>query len=245
MKKEIRAFNIKIHPFTKKEFIEIIELNINEGRQIVQNGVNASSINDLTNNNQLLETYNKSNLINIDGMSMVWALRFLGHSIPERVACPDLALEILKLAERQNYSVFLLGAKDDILELSVNRLKIIFPKLNILGCRNGYFHSNEEHIVIDNINILKPDILFLGMPSPKKELFIEKYKNELNIKYSLGVGGFFDILSGRTRRAPIWLQNIGMEWFFRFLQEPRRMWPRYIIGNFKFIRLVFKEKRKT
>lgn len=243
--KEIKIFNIKIHPFSKKEFLEMIELNINQGKQITQNGINAASINELTNNADLVEAYNNSDLLNIDGMSMVWALRFLGYSAPERVACPDLANDILEMAERENYSIFFLGANKSSLSFAIKNLEKKFPNLHIAGFHDGYFKKEEEIGIVKMINKVKPDILFLGMPSPQKELFIEKYKRQLKIKYSFGVGGYFDILSGKTKRAPLWVQNRGMEWFWRFAQEPRRLWHRYMIGNIKFIKLVLQEKKKN
>ena len=240
--KEIKIFNIKTHVLYKKEFLDIIASNLKEGKQIVQNGVNAASIIGLTNNKELIQAYNNSDLINIDGMSMVWALRFLGYSVPERVACPDLANDILKLAEIENYSIFLFGAKEASLSQSIKNLKNRFPKLNIAGHRNGYYQASQELAIVGMINNSNPDILLLGMPSPQKELFVEKYKDQLQVKYFFGVGGFFDILSGKIRRAPLWMQKSGLEWVYRFIQEPRRMRSRYIIGNIKFIILVLKEK---
>lgn len=240
--KEIKIFNTKVHPFTKKEFLNIIESNLKEGNQIIQNGINAASINELAKNNDLVRAYNNSDLMNIDGMSMVWALRYLGYSVPERVACPDLANDILALAEIKNYSIFLFGAKEDSLSRSIKNLKISFPKLNIAGHRNGYYKVSEETEIVQMINNSNPDILLIGMPSPRKELFVEKYKDQLKVKYFFGVGGFFDILSGKLKRAPLWMQKGGLEWLYRFIQEPRRMWSRYLIGNVKFIRLVLKEK---
>jgi N-acetylglucosaminyldiphosphoundecaprenol N-acetyl-beta-D-mannosaminyltransferase len=242
--KEIEIFRIRVHPLFKSEFLQIIDSNLRNGYQLIQSGVNAASINEVIKNDELVQSYNNSDLVNIDGISMVWALRFLGYYVPERVACPDLANDILALAEKQNYSIFLLGAKDNVVNLCVQKLKSIYPNLRIAGFRNGYFSKEEEGTVLEMINNASPDILFLGMPSPRKELFVEKYKNQLSAKYTLGVGGYFDILSGLTRRAPKWIQNIGMEWFFRFLQEPKRMWHRYLIGNLKFIWLVIKEKVK-
>ncbi|MEO9146709.1 MAG: WecB/TagA/CpsF family glycosyltransferase [Ginsengibacter sp.] len=244
MKKEIGVFNIQVHPFSRKEFLDIIELNLKQGNQIIQNGVNAASINQLVKNKKLVNTYNNSDLVNIDGMSMVWALRFLGYSVPERVACPDLAEDILVLAEKKNYSIFLFGAEEKSLLLSIRNLGINFPKLLISGYRNGYYHIEDEGSIVEMINNAMPDILFLGMPSPRKELFVEKYKDQLKVKYFFGVGGFFDILAGKTKRAPLWMQNAGLEWLYRFAQEPKRMWHRYLIGNMKFLLLVIKEKYK-
>lgn len=239
---EIRVFNIKVHPLLKTEFLSEVESDIKKGRQIVQNGINASTINLLNNNNELISIFNNSDLVNIDGMSVVWALRFIGYKVPERVACPDLAIDILKMAENHNYSVFLFGAQEESLNSCIKRIIEIFPHLKIAGHRNGYFKKEDELEIVNLINKTNPDILFLGMPSPEKEYFADKYKGILTAKYIFGVGGLFDIFSGLAKRAPVWMQKVGLEWFYRFIQEPRRLWKRYLIGNIKFIRLVIKEK---
>lgn len=242
---EIHAFKIKIHPLRSLDFLRIIDDAIKNNRQIVQSGINAASILELKNNLDLAEAYNNSDLINIDGMSVVWALRFLGYKVPERVACPDLALKVIDMAERNNYSIFLFGAKEANLKAAVQNLKISYSNLNIAGYINGYFQQKDELAIVQYINNSNSDILFLGMPSPQKEFFVEKYKYQLKTKYILGTGGFFDILAGSLKRAPVWMQKIGMEWFFRFIQEPRRMWYRYFNGNIKFIWLVLCEKLKN
>jgi len=239
---KINFFDIRIHTFSKSEFLDIIESNLKNGNQIIQNGLNASSVNELVRNEELKQAYKNSDLINIDGMSLVWALRFMGYKVPERVACPDLADDILTMAEKNNFSIFLFGTKETNLLLCKKNLKENFPNLIIAGYRNGYYKEDEELAIIDMINRANPDILFLGLPSPCKELFAEKYRHKLTAKYIFGVGGLFDILSGLTKRAPLWIQNIGMEWFYRFAQEPLRLWKRYLIGNFKFLWLVNKEK---
>jgi N-acetylglucosaminyldiphosphoundecaprenol N-acetyl-beta-D-mannosaminyltransferase len=240
--REIKIFGIKIHPLPKKEFLSIIELNLEDGSQVVQSGVNASSIVEIADNESLRSAINNSDLVNIDGMSLVWALRFLGYKVPERVACPDLAADILSMAEKRSYSVFLLGAKEESLLLARQKLHERYPDLKIAGHRNGYFGADEELYIADMIREANPDILFLGMSSPRKEVFVEKYRNMLTAKYVLGVGGFFDILSGLTKRAPLWMQRSGLEWFYRFAQEPQRMWRRYLIGNTKFIMMAIREK---
>ena len=242
--RELEVFNIKVNPLYRAEFLSIVESNLKNGHKIVQNGVNAATINGIVKNEKFRNALNNSDLINIDGMSVVWALSFLGYDIPERVACPDLAIDILRMAERQNYTVFFLGAQETCLCLCQKRLLNIFPRLIIAGSRNGYYHEEEEEEIIEMINRANPDIIFLGMPSPKKELFAEKYRHILTAKYLFGVGGLFEILSGLKKRAPQWMQNIGMEWFYRFLQEPGRMWRRYLVGNSHFIWLVFKERIK-
>jgi len=240
--KEIRAFNIKIHPLTRSEFLSVIHEGIKSGKQVIQIGVNSASVNELSRNSELREAINMADLVNIDGISVVWALRLLGHKIPERVATPDLADDLLEMAEREGYSVFLLGAKETTILSCRNKLLEIYPGLTVTGFRNGYFQPSEEPEIVEYINASKPDILLIGMPSPQKEMFFFRYGHLLTPKYILGVGGYFDIMAGLVRRAPEWIQNVGMEWFYRFSQEPKRLWRRYLLGNIIFFQGTLKEK---
>jgi len=239
---KVTVFGISINTIGKEGYLRLIEESITGGKRLVQNGVNASLIVKSVKDISFREAINKSDLVNIDGMAVVWALRLLGHRVDERVPCPDLAEDLIRIAEKKKYSIFLLGSSDKSLELCVRTLLSRYPSLNISGYKNGYFNSEEESSVIEMINKANPDILLLGMPSPRKELFIEKYREVINARYSLGVGGYFDIVSGLIRRAPKRLQKMGLEWFYRLIQEPRRMWRRYLIGNLEFISLVLKEK---
>lgn len=242
---EICRFGIRIHPFTKNDFLNIIESCLKTGSKITQNGVNASTIIDLKADSELREAINHSDLVNIDGMSVLLALRLLGFKAPERVTSPDLAENVLAIANSNNYTVFLLGASHTSLLLCKQKIQERYKNIKIAGYHDGYFGTDQETEIVQLINEVEPDILLLGMPSPKKELFVEKNREKLEVKYFLGVGGFFDILAGLKKRAPAWIQRIGMEWGYRLLQEPRRMWRRYLIGNPKFIWLVVKEKFKV
>ncbi|MHC1733019.1 MAG: WecB/TagA/CpsF family glycosyltransferase [Bacteroidales bacterium] len=240
--KQIDIFDIKINPLSRTDFLTIVESAIKEGKQIAQFGVNSATINDINRSEEFRTTINKADLVHIDGMSVVWALRSFGYSVPERVATPDLADGVLEMADREKMSLFLFGAKETILTLCKQRIEENYPNIRIVGIRNGYYKADEENDIFKMINDLKPDILFLGMSSPKKELFFESYRNNLNARYILGVGGYFDIVSGLIKRAPRWMQNTGLEWFFRLMQEPRRLWKRYLIGIHQFFWLVTKEK---
>ncbi|HOU03663.1 MAG TPA: WecB/TagA/CpsF family glycosyltransferase [Bacteroidales bacterium] len=239
---EVVIFNIRINPLRRSEFLSIIEKSIKSGRQLAQFGVNSATINDIVRSDEFRLTINNADLVHIDGMSVVWALRSFGYSVPERVATPDLAEDILAMADRERMSVFLFGAQEDILSLCRKNIEDKYPNIVIAGSRNGYYRPEEEKNIFELINKAKPDILFLGMSSPKKELFFESYRHKLEAKYILGVGGYFDIISGQIRRAPRWMQDTGLEWLFRLMQEPRRLWKRYLIGIFQFFWLVMKEK---
>lgn len=243
--KEIVAFNIHLHPLRRSDFKQIIEKHLKTSTKIIiQHGINAASIIEILQNVPLINVYNSSDLINIDGYSMVWGLRFLGFKVPERVACPDLANDLLAMAEENEFSLFLLGATETNLQLAIIELLKKYPRLKIVGYRNGYFSKTEEIEIVSMINQVKPDIILMGMPSPQKELFAHNHKSQLCSKYIFGVGGYFDIISGKFKRAPVWIQKMGMEWFYRFAQEPKRMWRRYLIGNFKFVIWIFIERFK-
>lgn len=240
----VNIFNIRINPLRREEFLVIIETGIKAGRQIAQFGVNSATINDINRNEEFRHTINNADLVHIDGMSVVWALRSFGYTVPERVATPDLADDVLALANREGMSIFLFGARESILALCMQNIMTKYPNIVIAGSRNGYYQPEEEQEIFDLINKANPDILLLGMSSPKKELFFESYRHKLVARYILGVGGYFDIMSGLIRRAPHWMQDTGLEWLFRLMQEPRRLWKRYLIGIFQFFWLVTKEKFK-
>lgn len=241
--KQIEAFNIKFHPLTRTEFVSVIRENIEKGTRLVQFGVNSATVVDLGHDDIYRSVLKDIDLVNIDGMSVVWALRLFGYKITERVATPDLAHDILEMAALNGKSVYLFGAREDVISSCVINLHHQYPNLRIAGSRNGYFLPEEEQNIVEQINLVHPDILLLGMSSPHKEFFVNKNKDKLKVKYILGVGGYFDILSGCTSRAPMWMQVTGLEWLFRLMQEPKRMWKRYLIGNFVFLWIVLKELR--
>ncbi|HSN25128.1 MAG TPA: WecB/TagA/CpsF family glycosyltransferase, partial [Kofleriaceae bacterium] len=165
--------------------------------------------------------------------------RLLGHALPARVAGTDLMIALLGHAAARGYSVYLLGATDDIVRACVAKAQREHPALRIAGYRNGYFDDEDE--VVAAIRAAKPDIVFLGFGTPAKEYFMHRRHRELAVPFVMGVGGSFDVYAGHVRRAPQLLQKLGLEWAFRLAQEPRRMWKRYLVGNSRFLMLVGKE----
>jgi N-acetylglucosaminyldiphosphoundecaprenol N-acetyl-beta-D-mannosaminyltransferase len=242
---DIQRWGIKMHPLTISEFVQIIEKNIiSKKEQIQQTSVNAYTIVSLQNDNALRAAINKSSLVNIDGMSVVWALKVLGHKNITKASCPDIFNRLIELSSEKGYKPFFLGTTPEIIESAMINLKSKYPTLQIAGYHHGYFKDEESEKIAELIRASKADMLFLGISSPKKELFSDKYSEYMQIPYTFGVGGVFDILANVTKRAPVWMQNSGLEWLYRFIQEPRRMWRRYMIGNVKFIWIVLKEKFK-
>ena len=119
-----------------------------------------------------------------------------------------------------------------------------YPNLQIVGVRNGYFNPEDEEKMVEEMSASGADMMFVAFSSPKKEFWVNKYLKELRIPFVMGVGGSFDVVAGVTDRAPKWMQDHGMEWFYRFIQEPGRMWNRYIVGNWKFVLYTYKVKKQ-
>lgn len=180
----------------------------------------------------------ESDIINIDGMGVVLACRMLGFGNVQRVAGIDIMEELLKLCAEKGYRPYILGAKQDILERAVANIKARYPGIRIAGYRNGYFKREDEPGIVEAIRTSGADCLFVAISSPTKERFTRQYRGALGVSFIMGVGGSIDVMSGMTRRAPLWMQNYGLEWLYRVLQEPRRLWKRYMTTNLKFLFLV-------
>lgn len=227
-----------------EQTVDIIDHAITERRTIHHVVINAAKLVNAQKDQELKRSITDCDIINADGQAIVWASRFLNVPLPERVAGIDLMDELVKLSSRKKYKVFLLGAKEDIVQKVSKIYKERYGDDIIAGYRNGYFKKEEELQVAQQISDSKADILFVAMSSPKKEIFLNTYKKEINIPFIMGVGGSFDVVAGFVKRAPMWMQKTGMEWFFRVIQEPKRMWKRYLVGNSEFIYLILKEKFK-
>jgi N-acetylglucosaminyldiphosphoundecaprenol N-acetyl-beta-D-mannosaminyltransferase len=176
-----------------------------------------------------------------DGMSVVWALRASGQPAPERVAGVDLMAHLLAVAGAQRLRVYFLGARCEVVTALVQRSRVQYPGIEIAGFRDGYFGSEDHLGIVEEIRASRADILFVGMPSPFKETWCERHRERLDVPVIMGVGGSFDVLAGFIRRAPRWAQAAGLEWFWRLLMEPRKLWKRYLTTNSKFIWLAGRE----
>ena len=184
----------------------------------------------------------RCDVVNADGQSVVWAARFMGIPVPERVAGIDLMERLLEAAATEGWPVYLLGARPDVLrdfELEATRR---YPALKVAGSRDGYFRPEEESTIAEEIRDSGARLLFVAISSPLKERFLARQLGSMGPVFAMGVGGSFDVWAGRTTRAPRWMQRSGLEWFHRFAQEPRRMWRRYLIGNLRFASLVLRER---
>lgn len=238
----IQMLNTFVDNLSMKETIMVVDEYIQKQIPLHLMGINADKINALQNNARLRKIINECKVINADGASVVWASKVLKKPLKERVAGIDLMCELLRLAEKREYSIYLLGARQEVVEKTKEAIQAKHPRLKIAGIRNGYFPEKEWQEIGRDIIQKHPQIVFVGITSPLKEYLVEFLQN-MNINcVFMGVGGSFDVLSGRIPRAPKWVQNIGMEWLFRVIQEPGRLWKRYFFGNMQFILRVYTEK---
>jgi N-acetylglucosaminyldiphosphoundecaprenol N-acetyl-beta-D-mannosaminyltransferase len=203
--------------------------------------VNAAKLVRMRKDPTLRDAVRGCDLIVADGQSVVWASRLLRRPLPERVAGIDLFTTLLAEAERDGLSVYLLGARPEVLAGTRTEIARRFPDLRIAGSQHGYYSDAEAPDVADRIAASGAHLLFLGMTSPKKEVFVARYGRRTGARVVHGVGGSFDVLAGVVRRAPLTWQRAGMEWLYRALQEPRRLGPRYLATNFAFLAMVARE----
>jgi N-acetylglucosaminyldiphosphoundecaprenol N-acetyl-beta-D-mannosaminyltransferase len=220
-------------PMTLEETVREIDGRLDRGQFTQHVVVNVAKVVAMQTNQELSQAVNACDIINIDGAGVVIAARWLGFDIPERVAGIDLFERLLLYAEARNKTVFFLGATPPVIEETVRVVTERYPNLEVAGFHHGYFWDNESSVV-RQIRESGADLLFVGIASPMKERFIERWKAELGVGFAMGVGGTFDVVSGKVRRAPRWMQRAGLEWLFRVIQEPKRMWKRYLFTNARF-----------
>jgi len=202
---------------------------------------NASHLCMMRHNPELASACRAAHLTLADGMSVVWALRASGRPAPERVAGVDLMARLLAAAGEHRLRVYFLGARREVVTALVDTSRVQHPGIEIVGFRDGYFGLDDHLGIVEEIRASRPHILFVGMPSPFKETWCEHHRRRLDVPVIMGVGGSFDVLAGFIRRAPRRVQALGLEWFWRLLMEPRKLWKRYLTTNIEFIWLAGRE----
>lgn len=189
----------------------------------------------------LLDIVREASLSTPDGVGILLAARVSGFKLPERVTGIDLMLALCKRAAAEGWRVFLLGGKPGVAEEAACRLTVLFPGLVVAGTHHGYFTGGEEMAVLEKIKAANPQILFAGLGAPKQEEWIYKHKSLLGVPVAVGVGGSFDVLSGRVKRAPAWMRRLGIEWLGRLIYEPRR-WRRMLVLPLFALMVLRKQK---
>lgn len=216
----VRILKYNIFSDTKQELMNYVEkfekVNIISGNpEVLYNGLN---------NTSLFSNFTGDRAVIIpDGIGTVVASKIIGTPVKEKIAGIEVMEEIIKKCEKENKGVYLLGAKDDILQGCIDNLKNKHRNLNIIGSHNGYFDLNNCEEIIKDIQQKKPYALFVAMGSPRQDNFIINNMDKLTCKIFMGVGGSFDVFSGKVNRAPKWMINFGLEWLYRVSKEPWRI----------------------
>lgn len=208
---------------------------IRSGRRGYICTVNVAILMMMRSNPKLQRFVDRASLVVADGQPLVWASRLQSRTLPERVTGIDLVDALCALAAKERFGVYFLGARRPIIERAAEQLSARHGGLRVSGFADGYFDEAESSLRALDVRASGARILFVGMGVPRQEQFIEQHWDELGVELAIPVGGSFDVIAGATRRAPVWLQRMGMEWFFRLVQEPRRLWKRYLVTNFQFI----------
>ena len=236
-----QPFGIAVDALTMPQAVERCTDAVEQRGYLSVGVVNAAKVVAMRRNEPLRQAVGGCGMVLADGQSVVWASRVLGAPLPERVAGIDLFLELLDEAARRAYRVYFLGARRDVLDRMLTEIGRRYPDLTVAGARDGYFRAGEEPDVAAEIRRSAPDLLFVGMSSPAKELFASRWGQSTGAMVVHGVGGSFDVLAGLTRRAPAWCQDHGLEWVYRAWQEPVRLGRRYLTTNTSFMALVARE----
>jgi N-acetylglucosaminyldiphosphoundecaprenol N-acetyl-beta-D-mannosaminyltransferase len=229
---------VTLNPLSLDQAVKRCDEAIERGDYLSFGMVNAAKAVAMRKNEPLRLAVSGCHIVLADGQAVVWASALLGVPLPERVAGIDLFTELLGQANVRGYRVYFLGARADVLEAMLAQVVARYPGLKVAGSRDGYFSAEEEPEVVSHIREAAPDLLFIGMSSPRKELFQATWGAATGARVVHGVGGSFDILAGITRRAPLRWQRLGLEWLYRAIQEPARLGGRYLRTNLAFVALV-------
>jgi len=239
----VDILGIPVDKITEKELLERIINFINEKRFHLIVTINSENATKALENKIFLDVIKNADLVIPDGIGIIFASKILGDKLPERIPGIDLSYKLLEISNEKHYKIVLIGGKEGVAEGAKENLKKIFPNLNIAMTYNGYFNEDEEKKIVEEIQKIEPDILLVGMGSEKQEIWIwnnrEKFKN---IGVCIGVGGTLDIWAGKKKRAPKLVQKLGLEWLYRVIIEPKRIFR--VLKIFNFLNKLFIERWK-
>ncbi len=237
MNGKVEIVGVGIDRVTMAEAVDRLREYLQEERCSMVFTPNSEILIEAVKDPELEEILNKGQLVVPDGIGVVIASRFYGMPLQERVAGFDLMNRLFEVGDGLGCRIFMLGGKEGIAEEAAEKLKLRFPGLVVAGTRNGYFDAGDEAGIVEEINRSGADILLAALGAPKQEKFIFRHRDTLCVKIAMGVGGSFDVLAGRVKRAPEFYQKAGLEWFYRLIKEPRRIGrmmrlPKFILLSF-------------
>ena len=222
MVEKVGILGVQVASLTMKEAVLQILEYIKNKKAVLVATANAEMIMNANRDPELKQVLDAAELVVPDGAGTVWAAHHLGYNMPERVAGYDLVQELLKIAPEKKLRVFFFGSAPGVAEKAKQKAEKLYPGVNIVGCRNGYFSGQDEKEIVEMIKAAAPDVLLAALGVPKQEKWLHKYKDELNVPVCIGVGGTLDVMAGVMKRAPLWMQKAKLEWLFRGLLQPKR-----------------------
>ncbi|MFH1318717.1 MAG: WecB/TagA/CpsF family glycosyltransferase [Candidatus Omnitrophota bacterium] len=240
-KKNFYFIGLKFDSCTMSQVVKRLEYFLGTKKPHMISTITAELVVRANKDELLRKIYNKVDILAMDSFVVYYAACLFRKPAARPVHATRLALEFLPVMNEKLYSLYILGAKDNIVRQAVENIKLRYPKINIVGFHHGYFDFKNNRKIVEDIKQSRPDVLFVAMSSPLKENFIAKNLLEMNVPVCVAVGGGVDIIAGKCHLAPLWVSKIGLEWFYRFIQEPRRMWKRYLVTNIKFLCLLGQE----
>lgn len=220
--KKIDILGVKVDPVTMDEAVAQVETYMDEMSGVLVATANAEMIMRATHDHELMKILNDAALVVPDGAGTVWAAHHLGHEMPERVAGYDLAQELMRRAPEKKRRIFFFGSAPGVAELAKKKAERLYPGIEIVGTRNGFFSEKDGPAIIEAIRKAKPDLLLAALGVPKQEKWLYAHKDELGVPVSIGVGGTLDVMAGVMKRAPRWMQKAKLEWLFRGMLQPKR-----------------------
>lgn len=219
---KVDILGVKVASLTMKEAVNTVLDFISRREPVIVATANAEMIMNATRDPELKKVLDAAALVVPDGAGTVWAAHHLGYKMPERVAGYDMVQELLKIAPQKQLRIYFFGSAPGVAEKAKRKAETLYPGVNIVGVRNGYFSAADEPDIVADIKKAEPDILLAALGVPKQEKWLHKYYKELNVPVSIGVGGTFDVMAGVMKRAPLWMQKAKLEWLFRGLLQPKR-----------------------
>ena len=243
--RSIKILDSRISIINYKTALEVIEKQVEKYQSHYICVAAVHLLMEAHKNSNLQTVVNKSLLVTPDGMPLVWLAKLSGEKYITRVYGPDLMLKTCQLAEEKGYRVFLLGGAENQSKNLKKTLLKRYPKLKIAGIQetpNRPISKEKNKVILNGIKKSQPQIIFIGLGCPLQEKWMSDNYQRIEQGVLIGVGAAFDFISGRVKQAPIWMQNSGLEWLFRLIQEPRRLWKRYLIFNSVFVFSIVKER---
>ena len=241
-----KFLNTYINNITMEEALDCIEENIAKKKKSYVVAINVDVVMQMEKDLLLREISDKADLTLVDGKPLIWISKIQKKPIKEKISGSDLVPKLCEVANEKGYSIYILGGKDGIAEKAKHKLEQQYKDIRIVGTYSPPIGFEDDQQELDKINSLinkaKPDLLFACLGCPKQEKWINENNNKNKAIVSICAGATVDFLAENVKRAPRWMSNCGLEWFYRFLQEPKRLFRRYFIDDMKIIKLIFKYK---